>query len=90
MAFLLIFETLSKYWCYVYVGNKAKGRISKRVFRENKARQIFRKKERFLPPDTHKCPFFGKFDVLCFFETPVLRFALLPYDRRFLRCWEFR
>ena len=26
-----------------YVGNKTKGRISKRVFQENKARQIFRK-----------------------------------------------
>ena len=26
--------------------------------------------------------FFGKFDVLCFLETPVLRFALLPYYRR--------
>ena len=26
-----------------YVGSKAKGRISKRVFQENKARQIFRK-----------------------------------------------
>ena len=25
------------------MGNKAKGRISKRVFQENKARQIFRK-----------------------------------------------
>ena len=25
-----------------------------------------------------KCLFFGKFDVLCFLETPVLRFALLP------------
>ena len=35
------------------VGNKAKGRISKRVFQENKARQIFRKNEHFLPPDTH-------------------------------------
>ena len=23
--------------------------------------------------------FFGKFDMLCFFETPVLRFVLLPY-----------
>ena len=23
--------------------------------------------------------FFGKFDVFCFLETPVLRFALLPY-----------
>ena len=26
-----------------FVGNKPKGRISKRVFQENKARQIFRK-----------------------------------------------
>ena len=26
-----------------------------------------------------KCSFFGKFDVLCFLENPVLRFALLPY-----------
>ena len=25
---------------------------------------------------------FGKFDVLCFLLTPVLRFALLPYCRR--------
>ena len=30
-----------------FVGNKAKGRISKRVFQENKARQIFRKNEHF-------------------------------------------
>ena len=29
------------------VGNKAKGRISKRVFQENKARQIFRKTNLF-------------------------------------------
>ena len=28
-----------------------------------------------------KCLFFGKFDLLCFLETPVLRFALLPYYR---------
>ena len=28
-----------------------------------------------------KCSFFKKFDVL-FLETPVLRFALLPYYRR--------
>ena len=39
---------------YVYiVGKKAKGRILKREFQENKARQIFRKNENFLPPDTH-------------------------------------
>ena len=29
-----------------------------------------------------KCSFFGKLGVLCFLETPVLRFALLPYYRR--------
>ena len=28
------------------IGNKAKGRISKRVFQENKARQLFRKNKR--------------------------------------------
>ena len=44
--------------CGVYfllniVGNKEKGRISKRVFQEKKARQIFRKKRIFFTPDTH-------------------------------------
>ena len=29
-----------------------------------------------------KCLFFGNFGVLCFLETPVLRFPLLPYYRR--------
>ena len=28
-----------------------------------------------------KCSFFGKFSVLCFLETLVLRFGLLPYYR---------
>ena len=37
----------------------------------------FPKNEHFLPPYTEK------FDVLCFLETPVLRFALLPYYRRY-------
>ena len=68
------------------IRNKAKRRISKPVFQENKARQIFRKNEYFLPPDTHKSGyhgvrnvcFFGKFGVFCFLETSILRFALLP------------
>ena len=51
----------------------------------------FPKNEHFLPPDTHtyvcvtgakKCLFFGKFGVLCFLKTPVMRFAFLPYYRR--------
>ena len=41
-----------------FFSNKAKGRTSKRVFQENKAR------------------------MLCFLETPVLRFVLLPYYRQ--------
>ena len=28
------------------------------------------------------CSFFGKFGMLCFLETNILRFALLPYHRR--------
>ena len=66
------------------------------MFQENKARQIFRKNEDFLPPDTYtyvcvqglrrgkKCSFFGKFGVLCFLETPVLRFTLLYYYKRYI------
>ena len=56
------------------VGNKAKRLISKRVFQENKARQIFRK--------ANISSFFEKIGVLCFLETSVLRFALLPYYRQ--------
>ena len=52
----------------------------------------FPKNEHFLPSDTYtyacisggrKCSFFGKFGALCFLEMSVLRFALLPYYRRF-------
>ena len=51
----------------------------------------FPKNEHFFPPDTQtyvsvswgkKRSFFQKFGVLCFLETPVLRFFLLPYHRR--------
>ena len=31
-----------------------------------------------------KYSFFGKFGMLCFLETSVLRFAFLPYHRRFI------
>ena len=52
----------------------------------------FPKNEHFLSPDTQtyvfvsggkKCSFFGKFCVLCFLVTSILRFALLPYHRRY-------
>ena len=53
----------------------------------------FSRNEHFLPPDTQtyvcvsggkKCLFFGKFGVLCFLETPVLRFALLSHYQRII------
>ena len=66
-----------------FFSNKAKGQISKWVFQENKARQIFRKTNMCVSGGK-KCSFFGKFGVLCFLETPVFRFALLPYYRRFV------
>ena len=61
------------------VGNKAKGRISKRVFPESKACQNFRKNKHFLPPDTHrhacvsggqKCLFFGNLVCFAFLKHP--------------------
>ena len=76
--------TKSKMFIYLsnhpqLAGNKAKGRISKGVFQENKARQIFRKTNiSFIS----NISFFGKFGVLCFFEIPLLRFALLSYYQR--------
>ena len=33
-----------------------------------------------------KCSFFGKFGMLCFLETPILRLALLPYYPRIATC----
>ena len=63
-----------------FVGNKAKGRISKRVFQENKARHIFRKTKISYPCIRgKKCSLFGKFSMLYFLEIPILRFAVLPY-----------
>ena len=50
----------------------------------------FPKNKHFLPhtyvcvSGGKKCLFFGNFGVLCFLETPVLRFALLPYSRRYV------
>ena len=65
------------------VGNTAKGRISKRMFQENKACQIFRKTNiSYSASGSKKCSFFGKFDMLCFLETPILISVLLPYYRR--------
>ena len=64
------------------VGNKAEVQISKRMFQDNKAHQIFQKTDIFYPLIRTVWEKFEKFDVLCFLETPVLRFALLLYYRR--------
>ena len=54
--------TLRKnYENFIFVGDKAKGQISKRVFQENKARQIFRKTNISNPLiRTHACFVFLK------------------------------
>ena len=69
-----------------FVGSKTKGRISKRGFRENKARQIFRKTNISCPlistcadHGVRNIRFSKNFGGLCFLETSVLRFARLPY-----------
>ena len=56
-------------------GNKAKAGISKRGFKKAKHTK-FSGKQTFLTPRP------PPFDVLCFLETPVLRFTILPYYRR--------
>ena len=77
-----------------FVGDKAKGGISKQELQENKAGQIFQKTNSSYPEicarvyqgvrdvrflGGKKYSFFGKFGQLCFLVTSVLRFALLPY-----------
>ena len=71
------------------IGKKVEGRISKRVFQENKALQIS-EKEKFLPPawyaHVRTCAYQGVKNVCLsenFLETPVLRFALLTYYQRY-------
>ena len=70
---------------------RQKGESQNGCFKKAKQAKIS-EKQTFLPPDTYtyvcvsggkKCLFFGNFGVLCFLETPVLRFALLPYYWQF-------
>ena len=77
-------------WCRRswFVGNKAKGRISKRVFQERKARPIFRKTNIFHPLVRTWCAYQGVRNVrfsgnwTCFFtwstRFEIRPFALLP------------
>ena len=64
------------------------------MFQKNQARQSFRITKISYPlirtrtylcvSGGKKCSFFGKFGVLCFLETRILRFALLPYYQQTL------
>ena len=84
----IVCELFMKIIYTYYVDNKAKRWISKRVFQENKARQVFRKTKIPTPWYAHvrRCAYQGvrKFGVLCFLETPVLIFVFLPYYGRLL------
>ena len=88
----LITSTSQMYNTHI-VDNKAKGWISKLVFQENKALQIFRKNEHFLPPDTltyvcvsggKKCSFLRKiWRALFSWNTRFEIHPFLPYYRRY-------
>ena len=67
-----------------------KGKSQNECFKKIKHAK-FSEKRTFLNTYTYvcisggkRCSFFGQFGVLCFLETPVLRFVLLPYCRRHL------
>ena len=89
--FQAIFVILCEISSIPSICNKKKGWISKRVFQEKKACQIFQKMiisytMIHIRPFAYKgggkkCSLFEKFGVLCFLETPVMGFALLPYYR---------
>ena len=72
------YEKIKAHKVFIIVGNKAKGRISKQVLQENKARQIFGRTNisyRLIRT---------KFGVSCCLETPILRFAPFPYYRGYM------
>ena len=71
---------------------RQKGECQNGCFKETKHVKFFEKRT-FLTPlirtrtsvsGGEKCSFFGKVGVLCFLETPVLRFTLLAYYWRYI------
>ena len=60
---------------------RQKGESQNGCFKKRK-HAIFSEKRTSPVSGSNKYYFFGKFGALCFLETPVLRFALLPYYRR--------
>ena len=78
--FVTIFDYFPCFWGVQIVGHKAKRQISKQELQENRTRQIFRKVNICY---TCAYSFFGKFDVLCFLETPIWRISLSAYYQRY-------
>ena len=69
---------------------RQKGESQNAYFKKTKHVKFSEKRSFFTP--WHACisggkkwSFFGKFDLLCFLETPFLRFTLLPYYRQNVR-----
>ena len=54
-------------------------------YKKTKHATISEKRKFLFPEWSKKCLFLGKFDMLCFLVTSVLRFALLPYCWRIVR-----
>ena len=61
--------------------NKAKRRILKRSYQENKARQIFRKNKHFLPPNTHSTRAYQGVRNIRFSENLACFVFMLPPPR---------
>ena len=63
---------------------RQEGESQNRCFKKTKHAK-YSANRTFLTPEyqgVRNVHFFGKFDVLCFLETPVLRFAFLSYYRQ--------
>ena len=61
---------------------RQKGESQNGCFKKTKHSTFSEKTNISYASGSKKCSFSGKFDLLCFLETPVLIFALLPYYRR--------
>ena len=59
-----------------------KGESQNGCFKKAKDAKFSEKRTYVCVSGGKKCLFFGRFGVLCFLETPVLRFALSPYYHR--------
>ena len=83
-----VFSTLVVFFISSIVGNnvrkssvrRQKGESQNGCFKKTKHVKFSEKRTfRTCVSGGKKCSFFGKSVVLCFLETPVLRFPLLPY-----------